>query len=251
MPDDIPALNRRIQQLEELHRLAHSLNSVINMYEMLETIAHTCKTLCNAERAAIVLIDASKDNSVDTLVRNPGIAGEIDHMVNGLMAGWVYSHQKALLTDDVLDMLSISHPNDSVRQHGSAVAVPLMAEGKIVGVINLVNSRGKTTFAETDLQVANSIAPLAAQAIHRAKMHQSLYEDNLQLRTVLKQHQCASPLLGQGPGMKRIREQISLVASSNATVLISGEMGTGKELVAKAIHCQSNRSAKPYPTIAS
>jgi Nif-specific regulatory protein len=251
MPDDISALNRRIQELEELHRLAHSLNSVINVYEMLETIANTCKTLCNAERAAIVLIDASKDNSVDTLVRNPGIAGEIDHTVNGLMAGWVHSHQKALLTDDVLDMLSISKPNDFVKQHGSAVAVPLMAEDKIIGVINLVNSRGGRMFVKDDLRTANTIAPLAAQAINRAKMHQSLYEDNLRLKTILKQQQGASPLLGDSPGMKRILEQLSLVASSNATVLISGETGTGKELVAKAIHCQSNRSDKPYPTIAS
>jgi transcriptional regulator with GAF, ATPase, and Fis domain len=246
MPDDIPALNRRIQQLEELHRLARSLNSVIGVYEMLELIANTCKTLCNAERVAIVLIDPTSENSADTLVRNPGIAGEIDHTVNGLMAGWVYSHQKALLTDDVLEILTISHPNHSVRQHGSAVAVPLMAEGKIIGVINLVNSRGKTTFAESNLQIANTIAPLAAQAINRAKMHQSLYEDNQQLKTVLTQHQCASPLLGEGPGMKRIREQISLVASSNATVLISGETGTGKELVARAIHCQSKRFEKPF-----
>ncbi|BBO85442.1 hypothetical protein DSCO28_60080 [Desulfosarcina ovata subsp. sediminis] len=61
-------------------------------------------------------------------------------------------------------------------------------------------------------------------------------------------HQCGN-IIGQSQAMKRIHSAISMVAVSNASVLIQGESGTGKELVARAIHCFSKRTFQPFVTI--
>ncbi len=59
-------------------------------------------------------------------------------------------------------------------------------------------------------------------------------------------------MIGSSPQFEAVRQAICAVASTDATVLILGETGTGKELVARAIHAQSTRSKKPFvPTLVS
>lgn len=61
-------------------------------------------------------------------------------------------------------------------------------------------------------------------------------------------HQCGN-IIGQSQAMKQIHTAIAMVSASNASVLIQGETGTGKELVARAIHCYSQRTFHPFVTI--
>jgi two-component system response regulator HydG len=79
----------------------------------------------------------------------------------------------------------------------------------------------------------------------------ALLKENLALRQRLAQGECAlfEDLVGSSPAMLRVFEQIEEVAATEAPVLISGETGTGKELVARAIHNRSERAYGPFVTI--
>ncbi len=55
-----------------------------------------------------------------------------------------------------------------------------------------------------------------------------------------------APLIGSGPALAAVRRAVARVAPTDATVLILGETGTGKELVARAVHAQSRRADKPF-----
>jgi two-component system response regulator HydG len=83
-----------------------------------------------------------------------------------------------------------------------------------------------------------------ARAVHRAKLHRELE----QLREVSGEAKRAT-LIGASPSMRAVREMIARVAPSEATVLIQGETGTGKELVARSIHAQSPRKNGPFIAI--
>jgi len=76
--------------------------------------------------------------------------------------------------------------------------------------------------------------------------HQRLIEENISLHRKLQERYRFENIIAKSPKMQQIIEVIKVVAKSNATVLISGDSGTGKELVARAIHSQSYRKDKPF-----
>jgi two-component system response regulator AtoC len=76
--------------------------------------------------------------------------------------------------------------------------------------------------------------------------HQRLLEENIALQQKLEERYRFENIIAKSPGMQQVIEVIKVVAKSNATVLITGETGTGKELVAQAIHSQSYRRGKPF-----
>jgi two-component system response regulator HydG len=85
--------------------------------------------------------------------------------------------------------------------------------------------------------------------IRRACERTALLRENAVLRTTVRKLEGADEIVGEGKGIRVVREMISRVAGMNSTVLITGETGTGKELVARAIHRSSLRSNRPFIAI--
>ena len=81
---------------------------------------------------------------------------------------------------------------------------------------------------------------------HRATDHTQLLRENIRLRNAVVRLEGSAEIVGQSTGIQNVRDQIARVAATDATVLITGETGTGKELVARAIHKNSLRAAKPF-----
>ena len=79
--------------------------------------------------------------------------------------------------------------------------------------------------------------------------HQELIEENLSLHQKLEERYRFENIIAKSPKMQQVIEVIKVVARSNATVLITGETGTGKEVVARAIHSQSHRHGKPFVAV--
>jgi Nif-specific regulatory protein len=250
MPDDIASLKRRIEELEEIHRLAQSLTLITSVYKTLEEIGDCCLKLCRAERVAILLLNPITRESVHSLVRGfSAEQGEIDHLVNSLVAGWVMRHRAPFLTEDLVEKLNIKDPEDQIRKLGPALALPLFSGEEIIGVINLVNSRVGRKFSEDDLRLLSSVAPLALQSIRRAQTQTALSEDNQRLQQTIRLQHGYTLLIGESQGMRKVRDTITQVACTSASVFLRGETGTGKELAAKAIHFQSARAAKPFMAV--
>lgn len=86
-------------------------------------------------------------------------------------------------------------------------------------------------------------------AVRRASEHTALLRENAVLKTAVQKLEGADDILGQSPAICQVREFIARVAATNTTVLITGETGTGKELVARAIHRNSLRAKKPFIAI--
>jgi two-component system response regulator HydG len=85
--------------------------------------------------------------------------------------------------------------------------------------------------------------------VERACRERMLSRENAQLRTALHENASARRLLGKSAAMQKLRALIERMAGANASVLISGETGTGKELVALAIHADSPRADTPFVAV--
>ena len=83
-------------------------------------------------------------------------------------------------------------------------------------------------------------------AIRRASEHTALLRENAVLKTAVKKLEGAEEILGKCPDIRTVRDLIARVSATSSTVLITGETGTGKELVARAIHRNSQRADRPF-----
>ena len=128
------------------------------------------------------------------------------------------------------------------------VAVPMFARGRIHGAF-VFGSRDPRPRRRVEYWLYENIALQLALAIDNAVKHEKLKqasdrlaEQNTYLREEIHAEQGFGEMIGLTPAMERLREDIARVAPTEATVLISGETGVGKELVAREIHSRSSRS---------
>lgn len=87
-------------------------------------------------------------------------------------------------------------------------------------------------------------------AVERVLNQRQVIEENNQLRKELDKRYSLGNIVGQDPRMKRVFEMVESVADTKATVLVSGESGTGKSMIARAIHRRSDRAGKPFIEVA-
>ena len=124
-------------------------------------------------------------------------------------------------------------------------AQPLVFRGEVLGVLALFD-RGQ--LSDEDFRWVRLFADHAAVSIANARAFEEieflkarLEEENSYLRQEVTEAVGASSIVGSSPGLRKVLQQIQLVAPTDAAVLVTGESGTGKELVARAIHEQSPR----------
>ncbi|MBN8525138.1 MAG: sigma 54-interacting transcriptional regulator, partial [Planctomycetes bacterium] len=141
---------------------------------------------------------------------------------------------------DPYDGLMLADPHACARVH-ACMGCPLIVHGEVVGVLT-VDARDPQAFAALDDATVATFAALAAAGLHTAGLIATLESTAQRRETVLRQlvrderERRGGQLLGTSAAMRRLRGEIDLVAASDLTVLITGETGVGKELVAGAIH---------------
>ena len=137
----------------------------------------------------------------------------------------------------------------------SLLLVPLHSNGSAVGVLSL-GSRREEAFSRGDLDFATQIGRQVAIAISNALEHRALSESKQQiseqksyLEEEIRAEQDFEDIVGGSSALRSVLEQVETVAPTDSTVLICGETGTGKELIARAIHERSARHGRTFVRI--
>jgi transcriptional regulator with GAF, ATPase, and Fis domain len=162
----------------------------------------------------------------------------------------VLADRAAVLTANALEALS----SESIMAGSilSILAVPLWRGEDIIGLIQADNRASIGMFSEGDLEVALVLAAQASLAIDNATLVQRLRiaeerarGENVYLKRK-EQKIRFDNIIGDSPAMKALLAQLERVIDTRATVFVEGETGTGKELIASAIHHQSQRADKMF-----
>lgn len=159
----------------------------------------------------------------------------------------VIDTQKPCLYHDIPSDPTISQ-FQSVQLHNikSVIGVPIFLSGEIWGVI-LVDSRGnRAGFTDENLKFLEFFSNLVSLALDRIITMESLSDENQILRNQIEQSRGIPDMIGDSPAMQKVADLLHRVAKTDATVLLLGESGTGKDLAAQAIHKLSARHQKSY-----
>jgi transcriptional regulator with GAF, ATPase, and Fis domain len=249
---------RAASDQNRLHHLLHAsraVTSTLDLNELLVRIMDAVVQIAVADRGFLMLcqedgklhfeIARSKDQTTlppDEFKISFGIA---EQAVQNRKAVWVLDAAGS----------SLFAERKSVRDLAlrTVAALPILNAGRILGVLYVDSNSIAHEFTPEDIAVLEGFAALVAVALENARLHESLKEsknrleiENLNLRRALKEDVRYGLLVGRSPRMQRVIELLEKVIPTQVSVLISGETGTGKELVARAIHLNGPRKDKNF-----
>ena len=162
-----------------------------------------------------------------------------EYVSNEVLAG-----REAILAEDVARDRYL-RGRESLSDIGatSLICAPILFADRVLGLIHLYCTGPLKSLDGEDLEFTVAVAKQLGGVIHNLQKQQALSAGNQSLREQLK---VESQLIGESLPMREIERNIGMVANTNATCLIRGESGAGKELVASAIHYNSPRREGPF-----
>ena len=173
------------------------------------------------------------------------------HRVASFLATTVMREREAVLARNIMGDSSLgSRDSKGVIHTTSVICAPVRQGDRMLGLIHLYSTDADRVPDPDDLEYTLAVAETVAVALGNLNRRQELAEnlhqvksENVQLRERLG---VESEIVGQSPGMKQVTEEIARAAASRATLLIRGESGVGKELVARAVHYSSPRGKNVF-----
>jgi formate hydrogenlyase transcriptional activator len=168
------------------------------------------------------------------------------------ISSWVCDHQRAVMRGDLES--EQTYLNDRLAVAAgiySDCVVPLIVRGKSIGTLN-IGSANKNEYSEANRdflqEVANQIALAIANMLSYEEitaLKARLEEENVYLQEEIRADHNFDEITGNDPALLAVLRKVEQVAPTDSTVLIYGETGTGKELIARAIHDRSTRRNRP------
>lgn len=128
----------------------------------------------------------------------------------------------------------------------SFICVPVRLEAEVIGTLGVLRPTVSHERLEEDMRLISILASLIAKAVDIRRIIQAEVAEKERLRGELKQIYQPKNIVGRSKKMQEVYRQIEQVSGSDATVLLLGESGVGKELVAHAIHYSSERENRPF-----
>jgi len=243
----------RINKLEILITVTRALNSTLNLNELLAKIIDSIIKLADTDRGFLML--ANKKGEMAFRIardKNERHLEEKDFEVSYSIINEVAREGTPLFISDLMENEQFKNKESVIDlQLRTAICVPLKLDNKVIGVIYTDASRLSGDITEDDISIVSAFSSQAAIAIENARLHgalilskENLARENKELKQELSGKYEFSGIIGKSKPMLDIFSTISKIALFDTTVLISGATGTGKELIAKAIHYNSPRKDK-------
>ncbi len=224
-----------------LVRISRAIGSVRGLDRLERQLAELIADVVPAERCGVFLIGESPDEITSLFGWSRPAGPEPPPEMSRAIIGRALRDGVAVLyREEGAAVPAGVRPPAAVR---SALAVPLEVAGKIRGGIYVDTADPAIRFDEEMLQLLAAIGSIAGLALEDARRLEWLEQENRRLQEEMG---AAFDMVGESHAMREIYAFIAKVAPRDSTVLIRGETGTGKELLARAIHQASERAALPF-----
>ena len=251
------ALSKSQEHLRTLLDINNAIVTKLTREELFTAISEVLARVIKFDRLALSMYDPESD--VLRLVTYAGPYRREDYTpigrvldLNDSPAGRAFLNQKPVLRRD-LETERQTSSEQRAYGHGfrSFCALPVTVRGRRIGAIT-VGSLAKNQYAEADAEFLMEIANQIAIAVDNMKSHEEtealkarFEAEAVYLQEEIKTEHNFEEIIGQSSLLRQLLRNVEQVAPTEATVLIQGETGTGKKLVARAVHDRSRRKDRP------
>ena len=261
IPDDLASLfenqSVRVHFAEEMSTLGQEIIAIRDERELVLRILSAINQLTGAERGAIFIVEnhsgipdlklkAARILTEDQIA-HPSFGPAMDVIRDTIADG---NSRIVKMNPTETAESSIAGRHDAIR---SCFCVPMVLKGETIGALYHDNRIFDCLLQEADLDILAFLAGQAAIALDNARAHEEIRDLNQQLLDEKQyyverdtQRFQSDDIIGRSPAMLRVLDQINRVAGQDTVVLIQGETGVGKELIARAIQKASNRKERPF-----
>ena len=248
--DDVAA--KTMAELNSYKRLLEFSQKLMASYELstlFDQLLDVVVQVTNADKGFIVLLESGEPVvKVARNLRHETISDAVRHLSDAILAR-VMATKKPLIISDALndtdfkDSLSVMN-----LRLTSVMCVPLLERGNLIGIIYVGNDNVAQLFDEAALEILTIFASQASLLIRNALLVNELQLDKRSLQERIERMRFGE-ILGSSPAMQEVFRKVERVAGTDITVLVTGETGTGKELIAREIHNRSPRAKGPFVSI--
>ena len=261
-------------RLQLLLDVTNQVVSNLQLHDLLRAISASIRRVMHCDLVSVCFPD-SEFNRLQTFVLDfPESKGLIREEyftpVEGSLSGLVFRSGKPWM-GNASDILELGLKDEAAIPEGlkTGCILPLASRNRILGVLCL-GRREENAFSQADLgflsQVASQISIAVENAsayseIERARgelekaleenqrLKDRLQDENLVLREQIDEALMFEEIVGASPALRAVLSRVSKVAPTDSTVLLTGETGTGKELIARAIHKRSQRFSRAFVSV--
>ncbi len=233
------------QNLKVIHELTYALTQVGDEGNALTRILDRLIEETGAEVGAFIYYDEQQNSFVPRIIRggkqhqplnfSQSIFRKVLETRDAVLSFDVQSGQELMVTQSII-----------TNEIHAVLAFPLIVEGRLYGIMYFDSRRNRQRFNESARQLLSFFAPIASLTLEHILKKQEVENKNVLLQRQVDSSAGIPDIIGETPVMKRLFQLIRKVARTDASVLLTGENGTGKDLVARAIHELSPRKNKPF-----
>ena len=247
-------LQEQNDRLQLLLKLTNSITSNLELKDVLRGIAANVREVMRCDAATILLPGVEPGTFRNHAVDFPGSKGflreqQIVTPGEDSPPRRAFETMKPVISTNPAGVHPYSHARKIASQEGlkTACFIPLVNHGRALGI--MVLARGtENAFTEEDVEFLSQAAGQIAIAIENAlafeeisQLKDKLAQEKLYLEEEIRSEMDFEQIVGNSPALKQVLQLVETVAPNDSTVLLLGETGTGKELIARAIHDRSRR----------
>jgi Nif-specific regulatory protein len=238
-----------------LYEIVKIVNSTLDLQEVLNRVLDVAIRRLRAERGMLILLDPITSALRTTVARNINENAPSDsrRSPQSVVKEVIQTGQSIMSADARADERFIESESVIAENILSILCVPMIIKERIAGAIYVDHRQARHLFSQKDLTFLEAFADQAAIAIENARLYEELEEartrlslENESLRREVLVEKHLDSIVGQSEAVAKIQFAIRKAASGNSTVLLRGESGTGKGLVARIIHNISPRRNGPF-----
>ena len=212
---------------------------------LLDQLLDVMIQVSNADKGFLVLMESGEPVvKVARNLRRETITDAVSQLSDSILARVVKTRKPVIISDALSDeefKNSLSVVNLKLT---SVMCVPLLERGNMLGVIYVGNDNVAQLFEESHLEVLTIFASQASLLIRNALLVNELQLDKRSLQEQIERIRFGE-ILGSSPRMQEVFRKVQKVATTDISVLVTGETGTGKELIARELHNRSHARQGP------
>ena len=254
--DEAIGRDRTSQELASLYRLALEMGSAGDSHSLTDSVLQGLFENVKVDIGAILLLGENKKPRSDQLSitayrTREDLEDKAYEKVSSSLSGLVLTNQEAILARDIKEDARLLETGSLEQlQARSVICAPIRTRDAIHGLVHLYTTKGNRILGVEDLEYTLAVADQFALALENLQQREELKDGLARARgeadVLRSQLGIESELVGTSPAMMSLKESITRIAPTDATVLVRGESGVGKELVSRAIHFGSDRRNGPF-----